>query len=376
MRVLFALTNAYPPQQFGGIQVNLDTLCRGLVTRGHDVTVVAKLARGDFVWVKRLLKKTFGFAHVAERFGNYSLHRDLGVGETVEALRDRFEPDIFVVHDGWNAACQLISEKLLIPMAVHLHALPPITQAKQLYQVGVRDFACCSSFLANKLTLSLPTDERIRIDVIFNAFDHSRYMVNEKSSGQYVTFINPVRQKGVGLALDIAGSLPEVSFLFVKGWRCRREKFAPVISASRRLRNITIREATRDMKSVYRDTRVLLMPSQVEEGAGRVITEAQINAIPVIGSNLGGIPETIGDGGVLLPHNDSVAWSETIRKLLCNPDEWQKLSRAARANSLLERFSLQKTLDAYEHFLCRAAFPVRQSSNGQTAKNILCAASA
>ena len=377
MRLLFALTNAYPPQQFGGIQANLDTLCRGLVTRGHDVTVVAKLARGDFVWAKnRLLNKTLGFAHVAERFGNYSLHRDIGVGCAVEALRDRFEPDILVIHDGWNAACELVSERLHIPVAVHLHALPPITQAKQLYRLSVRDFICCSSFLANKLTRSLPADDGIRIAVIFNAFDHSRYMVNGQCSGRYVTFINPVHQKGVGVALDIARSLPEVSFLFVKSWRLRPDKFAPVLWESRRLGNITMREATRDMKSVYRDTRILLMPSQVEEGAGRVITEAQINGIPVIASNLGGIPETIGDGGILLPHDDSPAWSETIRKLLCNPNEWQKLSRAARANSLLERFSLQKTLDAYEHFLSRAVLPTRQSANGQNAKNAPCATSA
>jgi glycosyltransferase involved in cell wall biosynthesis len=153
------------------------------------------------------------------------------------------------------------------------------------------------------------------------------------------------------------------------------DKIARVIFESRRLGNITIREATGDMKttrgmkSVYRDTRILLMPSQVEEAAGRVITEAQMNGIPVIASNLGGIPETIGDGGVLLPHNDSAAWSETIRRLICNPDEWQKLSRAARANSLLERFSLEKTLDDYEQFLSRVV--LRQSALGKTAKNAL-----
>src|SRR5262245_9501689 len=101
MRILFVTTNKYLPQTFGGIEANLDTLSRGLITRGHDVRIVANLARGDFIWLKnRLLKKTLGAAHIRERFGPYFVYRDYDLPSVVDTLWGTFRPDIFVIHCG------------------------------------------------------------------------------------------------------------------------------------------------------------------------------------------------------------------------------------------------------------------------------------
>ncbi len=54
------------------------------------------------------------------------------------------------------------------------------------------------------------------------------------------------------------------------------------------------------MKQVYRSAKLILMPSMWEEAWGRVATEAQFSGIPVIASNRGGLPESVGPGGVLL----------------------------------------------------------------------------
>ncbi len=46
-------------------------------------------------------------------------------------------------------------------------------------------------------------------------------------------------------------------------------------------------------------TKVLVMPSLMEN-AGLVAMEAMLNGIPVLGSNRGALPETIGADGLLL----------------------------------------------------------------------------
>src|SRR5262249_21620774 len=63
-----------------------------------------------------------------------------------------------------------------------------------------------------------------------------------------------------------------------------------------------LRERTDDMRTVYCDTRILLVPSQWEDETwGRVVSEAQLSGIPVITSDRGGLPESVGPGGIVLP---------------------------------------------------------------------------
>ncbi len=54
-------------------------------------------------------------------------------------------------------------------------------------------------------------------------------------------------------------------------------------------------------RDIYAVTRVLLVPSLLEETAGRVAAEAMVNGIPALVSDRGGLPETVGEGGIVLP---------------------------------------------------------------------------
>ena len=58
---------------------------------------------------------------------------------------------------------------------------------------------------------------------------------------------------------------------------------------------------TPDPRHFWRQTRVALLPSLWWENQPLVAIEAMINGIPVIGSNGGGIPETLGAAGICLP---------------------------------------------------------------------------
>jgi glycosyltransferase involved in cell wall biosynthesis len=82
---------------------------------------------------------------------------------------------------------------------------------------------------------------------------------------------------------------------------------------ARRLGNVQIRPSVHDPAQIYGDAKVLLVPSTYPEAWARVGPEAQMSGIPVLASNIGGLPEAVSDGGVLL---DPDATAETwLRRL-------------------------------------------------------------
>ena len=64
--------------------------------------------------------------------------------------------------------------------------------------------------------------------------------------------------------------------------------------------NITWHRRVLDMRPIYKQTRLLLVPSQWKEAWGRVVVEAQFSGIPEIASDVGGLAQNVSDAGRLL----------------------------------------------------------------------------
>ena len=71
------------------------------------------------------------------------------------------------------------------------------------------------------------------------------------------------------------------------------------------------------------------MPTRIDETWGRVVTEAQFSGIPVLASDRGGLPESVGKGGILLPDDDIYSWQIALEDLWSNPQRWCELSKSA-----------------------------------------------
>jgi len=74
------------------------------------------------------------------------------------------------------------------------------------------------------------------------------------------------------------------------------------------------------------ESAVFVLPSRCE-GMGRVILEAMAAGVPVIGSDLGGIPTLIRDGenGFLMPFEDKAILEARLRALLSDPELRRRL---------------------------------------------------
>jgi len=93
------------------------------------------------------------------------------------------------------------------------------------------------------------------------------------------------------------------------------------------------KEALKEMAQAV----VFVCPS-LAEGLGNVFLEAQACQTPVIGTNVGGIPDIIQNGfnGFLIPPQDSSAISQAVKKIFGDPALGQKLVQ--NANKTVQDF--------------------------------------
>ncbi len=87
-----------------------------------------------------------------------------------------------------------------------------------------------------------------------------------------------------------------------------------------------------DLRSEYAAIDILALPSTAPDTFGRVSIEAQACGVVVLGSDLGGIPETMVPNvtGFLLPPGDVAAWRDSILTLAGNRDLRAKMAEHGR----------------------------------------------
>jgi glycosyltransferase involved in cell wall biosynthesis len=113
----------------------------------------------------------------------------------------------------------------------------------------------------------------------------------------YVTMINPCAIKGISIFLRLAEQMPDIPFAAVPGWGTTSTD----IRALNRFPNIRLLPQSDEIDDILRRTRILLVPSLCAEGKGEIIVEAMLRGIPVIASNVGGIPEAMQGIDYLVP---------------------------------------------------------------------------
>jgi len=96
----------------------------------------------------------------------------------------------------------------------------------------------------------------------------------------------------------------------------------------------------KDVKELMVSSKIFVLPSRWE-GFGLVIIEAMSNMLPVIATNVGGIPELIENGkdGILVPPENPKALARAINSLLENKELREKLSQTAY-KKVREKYSI------------------------------------
>jgi len=87
-----------------------------------------------------------------------------------------------------------------------------------------------------------------------------------------------------------------------------------------------------ELELVRSGSAVQLAPSRCEEQSPYAVLEAMAAGVPVLVSQLGGLPELAG-GEASLPAGDTAAWAQALARLWNDPDERRRRGDLARARA-------------------------------------------
>jgi len=168
-------------------------------------------------------------------------------------------------------------------------------------------------------------------------------------------------EKGINVAVDAVGLLVkrhgayDIHFDIVGAGEPRQ-----VSRLHRQIARLGLREFVclrgriphRLISQEYRSADVLLVPSIWEEPFGLVTIEAMSQGLPVIASNVGGLPENVEHmkTGLLVPPNDSEKLAEAILKLKSDPTLCAQMSSNC-ASRVLQRYTDVIVINKYEEYL-------------------------
>jgi glycosyltransferase involved in cell wall biosynthesis len=171
-----------------------------------------------------------------------------------------------------------------------------------------------------------------------------------ESTREVVLYINPHPRKGVSLAWAIAEASSGLKFVFQESWRLNEKRRTDVIRRAESLDNVEFRAATDQRAELYRDARVLLVPYGAERP--RVVDEAQANGIPVIASDVPGLDESVGEGGVLIDPNGPIdAWTSVLKRLQTDELYYNDLVAAAVKHSKRKEIQPEHLTEQFEREL-------------------------
>ena len=319
-RILFATTYGHLPDVVGGLQTTIHELCLALqqydvepaICCGYDGTAPGTSRSGR-----------------SDMQSGYLVVRSEDPIDALPSVAAAFNADVICVLTGRVTVPMIIAAvETNLPTCVYLHNV----EYNQFGGVLLPDpsllYFSNSRFTANRLQALFGIESEVLIPLV----EPRNYRLT--SSEEKVLFINPSHLKGVEILFQIVEALPTTLFRVAESWKLGDKWRNYCRLRATHLDNLEWVSSTRDMTDLYGAARLLLMPSIWEETYGRSVSEAQVSGIPVIASNRGGLPEAVGDGGIILDADGDIGpWIEAVRQVYEDDSYHQKLSAAARQHS-------------------------------------------
>ena len=217
-----------------------------------------------------------------------------------------------------------------------------IYHKKNTYNL-VDKYICPSNYM--KETIKKGRIEESKLTVLHNFVEKDNKDYKIKNNEKYVLYFGRLSiEKGIKTLVDVIKELPNIKFVFVGD--------GPLEDYCKSIDNLKLagRKSGDELKSYIANAAFSVCPSEWYENCPMTVIESLSLATPVIGSDLGGIPELISDNftGLIFKHNDKEDLKAKISYLYNNDEITSRMSKNAvnSSNNTIENYT-EKLLKIY-----------------------------
>ncbi len=370
----------YPPYTgFGGVAVYQHYLAHALAAQGHQVTVLAArwskevpaLQQDGDVQVMRLFDVDWSRLKRLPVFGRYvrSLQQygySLKVSRALTEMKKGHRADVVefaeVNGEGYHYLHQSRRPPVLVrchtPNFVLRHYYTPEEMPFDTRWTGKMEAAC----ILKAEALSAPSGDMAQViadevgiskenfTVIPNALDTKRFMTRRtahRANGNIaILHVGRLeRVKGIDVLAQafsiVHRQAPKSRLVFVgddrpdgrgSTWRARLENYF----VSQGLTEAVQFAGGVDQEELlrwYGEAQIAAVPSMLYESFSYTSAQAMAAGLPVVASSIGGIPETVGDAGVIVQPGDVQGLADALLGLIHDPERRATLGQKARCRA-------------------------------------------
>ena len=179
---------------------------------------------------------------------------------------------------------------------------------------------CCSNFMKTKLdTNPVLSEKTIAMHNFVDPVEHK-----EVQKKDYVLYFGRFSQeKGIATLVQAAKELPEIPFMFAGSGPLEQ-----LLAGVPNIKNVGFQRGEA-LETLIREARFTVYPSEWYENCPFSVMESQMYGTPVLGADIGGIPELIqvGQTGELFESGNICALKEKILQLGRNQNVGEKYTK-------------------------------------------------
>ena len=154
---------------------------------------------------------------------------------------------------------------------------------------------------------------------LHNFIDRPEWKDTEKKD--YILYFGRFsEEKGIGTLLQAAKALPEYRFIFAGTGPLAEE-----LNKVKNITNVGFKTGV-ELETLIREAKFSIYPSEWYENCPFSVMESQMYGTPVLGANIGGIPELIQTGktGELFESGNKEELKSKIKEMFDKSDEYSK----------------------------------------------------